>query len=89
MKELKQLVETDDAKKMGYGEYTVLKKLKTKLRKRGKESDRIHKELKVVMKKGGKGGDDDHKDDDDSKSSSSSKKKSGSSSKKKSKSKKK
>lgn len=39
MKELKQMVEQDDAKKMGYAEYNVFKKLKMLFRKKSKKAD--------------------------------------------------
>ena len=50
MKELKQMVETDEAKKMGYGEYNVLKKLRTTLRKRDSKAGRVYKDLREVMR---------------------------------------
>ena len=69
-KELKQMVEQDEAKKMGYGEYNVYKKLRTTLRRRGKHSDEVAKKLKTVMKNGNHDGDSkdskgDHSDDEE------------------------
>ena len=73
MKELKSSVDQDDAKKMGYAEYNVFKKLRDIFRKRGKKADEIFKKLKLLLKKGWEGkktleklakGDDDGKGDD-------------------------
>ena len=55
MKELKQMVEQDDAKKMGYAEYNVFKKLRAEFRKRGKKSDEIFRKLKALLKNGWEG----------------------------------
>ena len=55
MKELKQMVEQDDAKKMGYAEYNVFKKLRAEFRKRGKKSDEIFRKLKILLKNGWEG----------------------------------
>ena len=55
MKELKQMVEQDDAKKMGYAEYNVFKKLRAEFRKRGKKSDEIFRKLKSLLKNGWEG----------------------------------
>uniref|UniRef100_A0A7S3I7L3 Uncharacterized protein n=1 Tax=Favella ehrenbergii TaxID=182087 RepID=A0A7S3I7L3_9SPIT len=55
MKELKSMVEQDDAKKMGYAEYNIFKKLRALFRKRGKKSDDVFKNLKTLLKDGWEG----------------------------------
>ena len=52
MKELKSGVEQEDAKKMGYAEYNVYKKLRDSLRKKNKKSEEITKKLKIILKNG-------------------------------------
>ena len=52
MKELKSGVEQEDAKKMGYAEYNVFKKLRDLLRKKNKKSEEAIKKLKIIMKNG-------------------------------------
>ena len=52
MKELKSGVEQEDAKKMGYAEYNVFKKLRDLLRKKNKKSEETIKKLKIIMKNG-------------------------------------
>ena len=49
MKELKQMVEQDDAKKMGFAENIQFKKLRTVLRRRGKHADEVAAKLKKVL----------------------------------------
>ena len=49
------MVEQDDAKKMGYAEYNVFKKLRAEFRKRGKKSDEIFRKLKILLKNGWEG----------------------------------
>ena len=49
------MVEQDDAKKMGYAEYNVFKKLRAEFRKRGKKSDEIFRKLKTLLKNGWEG----------------------------------
>ena len=49
------MVEQDDAKKMGYAEYNVFKKLRAEFRKRGKKSDEIFRKLKALLKNGWEG----------------------------------
>ena len=66
MKELKQMVETEQAKKMGYAEFNVCKKLRDTFRKRDAKSNRVFRELKsVVNKQEGGRGESDHRDDRD------------------------
>ena len=55
MKELKSSVEQEDAKKMGYAEYNVFKKLRDLLRKKNKKSEEVMKKLKIIMKNGWEG----------------------------------
>ena len=52
MKELTQMVDQADAKKMGYGEYEVFKKLRKTLKKRGPKSDQVAKKIHNLMKNG-------------------------------------
>ena len=89
------MVETDQAKKMGYAEFNVCKKLRKTYRSRDSKSTRVFRELKTVLNKndreGSGEGDHDHESDRDrdrdrdsnkDRKSSSSKKKSSKSSKK-------
>ena len=46
------MVEQADAKKMGFGEFTVFKKLRTTLKKRGAKSDQCAKKIKNLLKNG-------------------------------------
>ena len=55
MKELKAGVEQEEAKKMGYAEYNVSKKLRDTLRKKNKKSEEVVKKLKIVLKNGWEG----------------------------------
>ena len=55
MKELKAGVEQEEAKKMGYAEYNVYKKLRDTFRKKNKKSDEVLKKLKTIMKNGWEG----------------------------------
>ena len=45
------MVETEQAKKMGYAEFNVCKKLRDVFRKRDSKSNRVFKELKSVVNK--------------------------------------
>ena len=57
MKELKAMVDQDDAKSMGYAEFGVFKKLRLLFRKKSKHSDDVYKKLKALMKNGWTGED--------------------------------
>ena len=50
MKELKNMVDQQEAKAMGFNNYEVYKPLRCALIKPGKKADQIYKRAKVVMK---------------------------------------
>ena len=50
MKELKQMVEQDQSKKMGVAEYNVCKRLQNVFRKGGKRAEHVYQDLKEIMK---------------------------------------
>ena len=46
------MVEQDDAKKMGYAEYNVFKKLRALFKKKSKKADQVFAKLKTLLKNG-------------------------------------